>query len=415
MKKKSIFVVALAALMLIAFTACEQQVPNIPLEGDNDIANVIVNEAPTFYAGTTVNTGYGTITVERVGGKTTSNITALFTISLEEDALIAPGTNPVEIAFGTNSASKWTTTIESVSLESIAIASETYKEGTEVSNASDVKLSSVVGTYTDGKTIDLLPNGVYATGVSKSLDVENSAIVVTAKAGVYSVDEVKGTLDVTVKEAEEPVITDVKVTYGDEDTEVIVGQTFKSELVKVVATYGSGEDAEEVTLTEGQYTLNIASHTFTAADQTANNNQGLKLTAVVVNPPKDSTKTSDDCYIKPVDDYIKSFTVTVAKDQSAQGETKPYYTVAPGSSISTQLSKFVFTADSMAVANEVPEGKKNINASSSIEVNPAYNVVPEGYTGTFVTYFTLKADANSGHAIENVRCTIEVVAPASAG
>ena len=60
-------------------------------------------------------------------------------------------------------------------------------------------------------------------------------------------------------------------------------------------------------------------------------------------------------------------------------------------------------------------GTRASNASSSIEVNPAYNVVPEGYTGTFVTYFTLKADANSGHAIENVRCTIEVVAPASAG
>ena len=414
MKKKSIFVVALAALMLIAFTACEQQVPNIPLEGDNDIANVIVNEAPTFYAGTSVNTGYGTITVERVGGKTTSNITALFTVSLAEDALIAPGTNPVEITFGTNNNTKWTTTIESVTLESIAVVSETYKEGTEVSAPSDVKLSSVIGTYTDGKTIDLLPNGTYAKGVAKSLDVENSAIVVTAAAGIYSADEVKGTLDVTVKEAEAPFITKVEVTYGDEDTEVIVGQEFRSDLVKVVATYGSGVDAEEVTLTEGQYTLNIAKHTFTAADKTANTNKGLKLTAVVVNPPANSTETSGDCYILPVDDYIDSFSVTVAKDQSAQGDTKPDYTVAPGSSISQQLNKFVFTADSMAVANEVPEGKKNIN-SSSIEVNPAYNVVPEGFTGTFVTYFTLKASANSGHAIENVRCTIEVVAPASAG
>ena len=405
MKKKSIFVVALAALMLIAFTACEQQVPNIPLEGDNDIANVIVNEAPSFYAGSAVNTGYGTITVERVGGKTTSNVTALFTVTVGEDKLIAPGTNPVTVTFGADDGTSWTTTVEAVELESITFESD-YVEGTKVSSKDDVRVKSVVGTYTDGETVNLLPDGSYAKGVSKSLDTEKSAILVTAAAGVYSKAAVSGSQTVTLADIEAPVITAVEVTYGGEDTEVIVGQDFDKSLVKVVATYRSGDDAEEVTLTNTQYTLSIDKYKFASTDVES----GVTLTAYVVNPPAESTVTSDSVVIPVVADYIDSFKAEVDEDSSTE---KPY-TFTAGAKISENLNKFVFTADSMAVAAEVPEELKTID-SANISVNPAYDTIPTGFTGTFTTYFTLKADANSDHAVENVRCTLTVVAPASEG
>ena len=45
MKKKSIFVVALAATMLVAFTACEQQVPNVLPDDVNYITIVQTEDA----------------------------------------------------------------------------------------------------------------------------------------------------------------------------------------------------------------------------------------------------------------------------------------------------------------------------------------------------------------------------------
>ena len=215
--KKTILVGLTVIAMLFAFTACEQQPLDYPIAGDNDIANIVVSEAPVFYAGSTDTTGYGTITIERVGGNTTPGVTAKFTIS---SGKVAPGVNPVEVAFGENGATKWTTTVTSVELQSIAIESDTYVAGTEVTKADDVVLSSVKGTYADGHVVDLVIGS--DTGVSKTLDKEASAIVVTAKEGVYSKAEVKGTLAVTVKaeEAATPVVATVwTLQVADEDGE----------------------------------------------------------------------------------------------------------------------------------------------------------------------------------------------------
>lgn len=204
--KKTIIVAFVAFAMLFAFTACEPQALDYPIAGDNDIANIVVSEAPAFYAGSTDTTGYGTITVERVGGKTTSDVSAKFEI---DAAKVLPGVNPVKVTFGENGGKTWTTTIESIELQSIAIESDTYVEGTEVSSADDVVLSSVKGTYTDGHVVPLTIGST--SGVSKTLDKEASAIVVTAKEGVYSKAEVKGTLAVTVKaeEAATPTVATV--------------------------------------------------------------------------------------------------------------------------------------------------------------------------------------------------------------
>lgn len=407
--KKTILVGIVAIAMLFAFTACEPQALDYPIAGDNDIANVIVTEAPKFYAGSTETTGYGTITVERVGGKTTTGVTAMFSV-LSDSNKVLPGKNPVAVAFGgisgtTPNGTTWATTVDAIELESIVFESD-YVEGTEISDAKDVGIKSVVGTYTDGTTISLLNNSSYSDGVSKSLDKENSTIVITAAAGVYSTEAVKATLSVKVAETEAPGISAVTVTYGDEDTEVIVGQSFEKSLVKVVATYGTDEDAENVTLTEGQYTLSIAKYTFAATDV----ENGVTLTAYVVDAPENSTSTSGNVTIPVVADYIDSFKADVAEDAST---TKPY-TFTAGTKISENLDKFVFTADSMAVATAVPEGLKTIDGDN-ITVNPAYDTIPTGFTGTFTTYFTLNADANSGHAVKDVRCTLTVVAPASEG
>lgn len=221
--KKTILVGIVAIALLFAFTACEPQALDYPIAGDNDIANVIVTEAPKFYAGSIETTGYGTITVERVGGKTTTGVTAMFSV-LSDSNKVLPGKNPVAVAFGGVSGTApngttWATTVDAIELESIVFESD-YVEGTEISDAKEVGIKSVVGTYTDGTTISLLNNSSYSEGVSKSLDKENSAIVITAAAGVYSTEAVTASLKITLAPEEEvtPTVATVwTLQVADED------------------------------------------------------------------------------------------------------------------------------------------------------------------------------------------------------
>ena len=216
--KKSIFVVALAALMLIAFTACEQQVPNIPLEGDNAIANIIVTEAPKFYAGSSETTGYGTITVERVGGKTTTDVTALFTVkTTDENKKVAVGTNPVEVTFGNNNTDKWMTTVDALSVESLDIS---YDEADlEKTFSTPYELTvTVKGVYTDGATTGTLSFG--AGSLSRAFNDDRTAIVYTLSKGDYSNEDVTESVSVKTTPVDEPTVaTTWKIQVLNEDGE----------------------------------------------------------------------------------------------------------------------------------------------------------------------------------------------------
>ncbi len=143
MKKKSIFVVALAALMLIAFTACEQQVPNIPAYGDNEIAKVEIVSAPAFHAGKTNESGTGIVKVTRVGGTVTDNVYVTITIA-ENDSKTVVGENEVKITLPGDTTS-YLGVVDALSVERIEIASDSYDDANEVSTASQVTLSSAVG------------------------------------------------------------------------------------------------------------------------------------------------------------------------------------------------------------------------------------------------------------------------------
>ena len=406
--KKTILVSLIAVAMLFAFTACEPQSLDYPIAGDNDIANIVVTEAPKFYAGTDVTaaeTQYGTITVQRVGGGTTTGVTAEFTL-VATTGKIAVGANPVKVKFGnTTDTTEWMTTVQSIELASLE-AKTSYITETAIDSASDVEITGLTGVWADGYTQAV---SIDNTNVTKTLNRETSSVVISAKAGSYASAAVSTSIAVKLAPEETPVITAVEVTYGDEDTEVIVGQKFNASLVKVVATYGSGDDAEKVTLNGNQYTLSVKEHTFVDADvyNAETPSGGYEFTAYVINPPAGSSAVSGECTIPVVADYLKEFKVSVGKDSN--NEDKPY-TLESGDVISENLDKFDFAGSKMAVATTGAEDF-DITVASDITVNPAYDQIPEGFTGTFTTYFTLNASANSGHAIENVKCQIEVVAP----
>lgn len=383
--RKTILIALIAVSMLFAFTACEQQMPNFPSEGDNAIAKIEVVSGPTFYAGkaydaaTYTNTGVGLVDVYRVGGDVTKNVYATITVN----GTAKPGQNVANVVLPGDTTT-YPTYVNAISLEKIEVTSN-YAEGTEVSTASDVTLSTAVGYYTDGTELNLLADSGLIAGVEKTFDKENGQILVTAKAGYYSVEAVSAAIAVTVDDTPIPV-TKVVVSYNDGKS-AIIGQTFNPSLVKVVATYGSGADTEEKTLTlDKDYTLDYKAHTFAAADKTA----GLTVTAILVNPPvgTEEGNKKGTVTITVVDDYVADFSVAVNKNSANEDEP---YTFDAGTKISTNMGTYLtFTATKMAVASEVPEGSKTIPATS-ITVDPAYDTIPYGATGTFTTYFTLNA------------------------
>lgn len=383
MKKKSIFVVALAALMLIAFTACEQQVPNIPAYGDNEIAKVEIVSAPAFHVGKTDEMGTGIVKVTRVGGTVTDNVYATITIA-ENDSKTVVGENEVKITLPGDTTS-YLGVVDALSVERIEIASDSYDDAIEVSTASQVTLSSVVGYYSDGTTINLLGASGLDYG-TKALDRATSSIVVTVPAGVLSADELKGSLEVTLED--EPPVTISALTAEYDAEEVIVGQAFNPSLVVVTATYGTDDEAYEEVLTKDvDYTLDVARYTFADTDVES----GYTVTATLIDPSTaEADATTAECEIDVVEDYITAFRAAVKTAEQAGGTAPVFYA---GEEI--DASDFVFTPTRMAVATSVPSG--TAIATDDVSIDAAYAKIPVGATNTFTVHFTLAGTNNSNH------------------
>lgn len=382
MKKKSIFVVALAALMLIAFTACEQQVPNIPAYGDNEIAKVEIVSAPAFHAGKTGETGTGIVKVTRVGGTVTDNVYA--TIAINGKTVV--GENEVKITLPGDSTTSYLGVVDALSVERIEIASDSYDDATKVSVASQVTLSSAVGYYSDGTTINLLGASGLDYG-TKALDRATSSIVVTVPAGDLSADELKGSLKVTLADETPVKISALTAEYDAE--EVVVGQAFDPSLVVVTATYGTDDDAyDEVLTRDVDYTLDVAKYTFADADVTS----GYKVNVTLIDPSTaDTGKTTAVCTIPVVKDYITVFEPSLKE----KTETTPAPVFYAGDTIS--VNSFNFKPTRMKVASSVPEGTSI--ATNAVSVDAAYAKIPVGATGSFEVHFTLAGTNNSGHAV----------------
>ena len=216
--KKSISAILIAALMLFAFTACEQQMPNIPLDGDNDIAKVTVVDTPVFYAGSTQNTGTATINIERVGGKTTTDVSAILEVTLGNTGRILPGTNQATVSFGSISTSgyeyEYPVTVDALSIESLQV---TVDEDTltDVSEVTDVTVESIYGVYSDGTRTASLQVG---SQVSRAFSADGNSIIYTLPGGTYSNDDV--TFSVAVERAVEPVVPATQwVVIAEQDSE----------------------------------------------------------------------------------------------------------------------------------------------------------------------------------------------------
>ena len=204
--KKSISVILVAALMLIAFTACEQQPINMPgSASDYEVAKVTVASIDTsvkaMYEGDTNWSGVGTVNIVYKSGRTVDGVTATIVIP--------------NVLAGT-----------SVGYASVAASVSTDQETPSV-------------TAIDAYPVTVSGYAILRTGI-EVVDTITDEDLTVSKDG-YATWNPQGTLEGLAKK-----ITSVKYTFADGTTSSSVSDyTFeydsdeKAEITKVVLTAGS--------------------------------------------------------------------------------------------------------------------------------------------------------------------------------
>lgn len=372
---KTIFVVALAALMLVAFTACNQT----PTWGDNEVANVTVVSADKFYAGSTEKTGNAVVTVERVGGKTTENVAAKIEITGNS---IVPGTNAAKVSYGEEGtkASTWMTTVEALSVTELEIK---YTEPTgPIGSKDELDVDAVYGIYSDGTK-----TGNIIASVSSDFNEDKTAIVFTLSSTYnYSSETVSASVDVEFKEDPAPEVKGIAVYYavnGEDATPTAPTTTYlKDEIVVSVWTIDSSngkiEDVtSKVTAINGtsfvaNKTVDDTTYSATIAYEgyvktisiPAGNDSVTDVTAVTVNPEKAKDMTAGHKFV--ADDFVATYT-TLSGKEIASGVTLAVVEVSSG------------------VGQSIPSS--NPPATVNVQVSAKYTV--KGASTATVEYFTV--------------------------
>ena len=239
--KKSIFVVALAALMLIAFTACEQPVYKVP-------TGLSVTSTRTAYlAGESIDMSTITGTLEYSDGSTRS-------VSGSELSVLSAGNGKFEFGYSNLKATLEFTEYAVTDITSLAISglpTTVVKDSTTV----DVK---GVATLPNGETsnvdVELTITGVGTVGASVEPTISTYTIaigegVAISKDKVTGIDDWKVTV-VTGEDFDATKITSIKVEQTNPNAD---GKQWVLDTVsyKVIATDVNGTTKE---LTTSEYT-----------------------------------------------------------------------------------------------------------------------------------------------------------------
>ena len=147
--KKSISAILVAALMLFAFTACEQPAMEIPTENGKEIANISVTSA-NVYAGTEETSVPAVVTVTYRDGSTTPNVAVELTLASETVAGSNFGTVSYSGLSGNNA--KWTVEYQGIAVSNITL--DVAEEDLKVSYTDLASPCAITGdvtiTYADG-------------------------------------------------------------------------------------------------------------------------------------------------------------------------------------------------------------------------------------------------------------------------
>ena len=343
--RKSILIGVLAALMLFAFTACEAQVPNLPVQGGKDIANITVTST-TVYAGKSyTDTVPAVVSIVYKDGTTTDNVAVQLTVT---GNVAKAGSNFGTIAYeglkdSTGKAVNWTVEYQAIAVTDATVTVD--EDDLEVAYSALANASTIKGdvsfVYADGYT---------TTAKEETLDWNATeqdkitAVEYTVSAELTGTEEIVKSFDLTITGKTTPTVSTwtqkadaqgTKHYFGETVEFAVEGKDSSSKLVETVtqADFTSKFTVTSITTTEDSKTVELSAipttYGLTAVTVKAYSNDNPFKSVTVTIPAGDdyvANVTADTIYIPTAisaDANVveTSFTVYAAY---ASGETKNY-------------------------------------------------------------------------------------------
>ena len=384
---KSIFVVALAALMLVAFTACQPGNTTINNVNGTPISATVTSQ-DTIYAGT-MDDAKAVVTVLYDNGTIVDNVNVV----IETTSAFVPGEQSGKVEIPVKDQTE--KTVEVPVVYNVTAATSIVVEYTEpaaaIESKDDLVFSGLYAVYPDEHREKV--NG----GFKYVDDRENSAILFTLPATAdYSTEDLTFSVPVEFTATEAPEISKLTATY-DDGKKPIVGQKFDSSLVKVVAEYS--DDTEKTLVLGTDYYLSNYEHTFVTADITT----AVKF-KVTLYESAQAGDTHKDCTlsINAVADYVTGFTAT----QKTSGDPATPTTVYTRGETEVNVSQFDFKVTSYKVAKV--ETGVNDTITTGVTIFDTPTTVPAGYpSNTLRVWFRV----GEGDTAVTTYCDVPVVDP----
>ena len=314
--KKCILIGVLAALMLFAFTACENQVPNLPVQGGKDVANITVTST-TVYAGQdyTGETVPAVVSIVYKDGTTTDNVAVQLTVT---GNVAKVGSNFGTVAYeglkdSAGKAVDWTVEYQAIAVTdaNVTVDEDALEvEYDDLSSPSTIK-GNVSLVYADG----YVTPAVEETLSWNAEDVEDiTAVEYTVPATLTGAEAIVKSFDLTITgKTETPVtLSSIAIAYtvnGDAKDTVAANTYFFGDTVtwKVVGTYSDGSKKD---LSSSEYYVKdqktLPSATLTLTDKA--------LDSVTIMAVEDISKTAT-ISIPAGKNYITAITAITPKTQ----------------------------------------------------------------------------------------------------
>ena len=389
--KKSILVGVLAALMLFAFTACENKAPTSPLYGKN-IESIKPVEYPVIVTdGTTLLSEPFTMadfTFDVVFDDGSTEQYTGYELKAEvNNEATSSGILVLSVSYGSaNKPAKFNVSIPYYEAKVTALDVSGAKVTTVEPNSASVKSEGLelVYTYDGSKTITTEASSVTAylgrdfgfptTSASGTPSVDWDNIEEGAKydfelsegfatsLGISDSVEVIGTWTLTVETPEIPV-SDIVVEQDDEN-EIFVGDTLADVMYSMSFMYGDDEvvlysDESLGTSTEG-WTLEYYNYETTYEFEKTGKTSDI---TVVATNAATGTEVSKDLSVEVIKDYPATFTVAL-NEEAVEKDKKEW--IADGNIIDPKY--FTFTIATWASSNSTTcadSDKPNTSVASS--------------------------------------------------
>ena len=393
MKKKSIFVVALAALMLIAFTACEQQ-PNVWNPNGKTPTMATITQTGSFVYGQQFDASKFAVEVTYEDGSV-STISGSGIVTLDGGSSWVKDGDKVNVELGANGAIKGTASVYVSKIDSVTVEGPTEIQLTEDETTTEVTADDYTVSigYRDqsgaAQTLVLNP-AEYTLAISG-----NSATFGDLSAGTYtvtaSVTMATGTVVGDAKDSETLVVKaytpatewDGKAIMVEVAPETATNQYIANGLFdpSVITVYQSvaGEKGDKIT---DNLTIALASPLSGTTNRFASTAgaQTVNITYTSVDPvTKVITETKTTASITTRADYVTEIAAEYTNRPSAD---QPLTALAAGASI--EKSYFSVTATKWKSGKESMESyKPETVAAANFSLDPT--AVPAQYGNSSIT------------------------------